>query len=67
MTEQETKRGIGEFFKGVVREMKRVTWPTKKELTRYTLVVIATVTFMAIFFAVVDLGISSLLRLILEN
>ncbi|MEB1809835.1 MAG: preprotein translocase subunit SecE [Bacillaceae bacterium] len=46
-------------------ELKRVTWPTRKELTRYTLVVLGTVAFISVFFAVVDLGISSLLRLIL--
>lgn len=63
MTERE--KGIGRFLKDVVVEMKRVTWPTKKELTRYTLIVLGTVLFISVFFAVVDLGISSLLRLIL--
>jgi preprotein translocase subunit SecE len=61
----ERERGIGRFLKDVVSEMKRVTWPTKKELTRYTLIVIGTIIFISIFFVVVDLGISSLLRLIL--
>lgn len=54
------------FFRDVVREMKKVSWPKRKELTRYTVIVMATVTFMAIFFAVIDLGISGLIRLILE-
>lgn len=63
LAEQE-KKGASHFFKGVAQEMRRVTWPTKKELTRYTLVVIGTVIFISIFFAIVDLGISSLLRLI---
>ncbi|AKO90780.1 MULTISPECIES: preprotein translocase subunit SecE [Priestia] len=55
---------IGSFFKDVVREMKKVSWPTKKELTRYTITVVTTVIVMTAFFAVVDLGISSLIRLI---
>lgn len=57
---------IVKFFKEVVREMKKVSWPKRKELTRYTIVVISTVTFVTVFFAVIDLGISELIRLILE-
>ncbi|KZZ85483.1 MULTISPECIES: preprotein translocase subunit SecE [Bacillaceae] len=55
---------ITNFFGDVGREMKKVSWPKGKELTRYTIVVIATVVFAAVFFAVVDLGISELVRLI---
>lgn len=55
-----------EFFRGVIREMKKVSWPKRKELTRYTIIVVTTVAFMSVFFAVVDLGISELIRLVLE-
>ncbi|MDM5186566.1 preprotein translocase subunit SecE [Bacillus sp. DX4.1] len=54
------------FFGDVSREMKKVSWPKKDELLRSTVTVIATVVFFALFFAVVDMGISSLIRLILE-
>jgi preprotein translocase subunit SecE len=57
---------IFKFFKDVGREMKKVSWPKGKELTRYTITVISTVAVMAVFFAVVDLGISYLIRIILE-
>ncbi|NEU32448.1 preprotein translocase subunit SecE [bacterium LRH843] len=57
-------KGIGKFFRDVVREMKRVSWPTRKELTRYTWVVIGTVVFIAIFFAAVDYIISQVVRLL---
>ncbi|MEC2075527.1 preprotein translocase subunit SecE [Metabacillus fastidiosus] len=57
---------IFNFFRDVAREMKKVSWPKGKELSRYTITVITTVVFAGIFFAVVDLGISSLIRLILE-
>ncbi|WP_209125305.1 preprotein translocase subunit SecE [Alkalihalobacillus sp. BA299] len=59
------RKSILKFFREVMSELKRVTWPTRKELTRYTLVVLGTVAFVSVFFAIVDLGISSLLRLIL--
>ncbi|MBN8210769.1 preprotein translocase subunit SecE [Bacillus sp. NTK071] len=55
----------GKFFRNVASEMKRVSWPTRKELTRYTIVTVTTVIFIAVFFALVDQGISSLIRLIL--
>ncbi|MFD2216935.1 MULTISPECIES: preprotein translocase subunit SecE [Metabacillus] len=54
------------FFRDVTREMKKVSWPKGKELTKYTITVVSTVTFVAVFFAVVDLGISSLIRLFFE-
>jgi preprotein translocase subunit SecE len=54
------------FFNEVAREMKKVSWPKRKELVNYTITVLATVAFMTVFFAVVDLGISSLIRFVLE-
>ncbi|MFD3449211.1 preprotein translocase subunit SecE [Microbacteriaceae bacterium 4G12] len=54
------------FFGDVGREMKKVSWPKRDELIRSTITVIATVVFFALFFVVVDMGISSLIRLILE-
>lgn len=52
------------FFQNVIKEMKRVTWPTRRQLVSYTITVIITVTFITVFFALLDLGISELLRLI---
>lgn len=57
---------LGKFLRDVVREMKRVSWPKRKELTTYTITVLTTVVLMTVFFAAVDLGISSLIRLVLE-
>lgn len=57
---------IVQFFRDVVREMKKVSWPKRDELTRYTITVLSTVLFMAVFFAVVDVGISELIRLFFE-
>lgn len=54
------------FFSGAISEMRKTSWPKSKELTKYTIVVIATVIFMAVFFMLADLGISALLRWYLE-
>ncbi len=56
---------ITNFFSNVSSEMRKVSWPKRKELTTYTITVVATVVFLAIFFAVVDLGISKVVRMIL--
>lgn len=57
---------IFEFLKNVAREMRKVSWPNRKELVNYTITVVVTVVFFALFFFVVDLGISSLLNLFFE-
>lgn len=54
---------IGKFFKDVAREMKKVSWPKGRELTSYTITVLSTVAFVAVFFAVIDLGISQFLNM----
>ncbi len=59
----ELPKKIVKFLKGVVRELKKVTWPTKKALLSYTLVVVVTIIIFAailglfdfIFLQVVDL------------
>ncbi|OPA73152.1 preprotein translocase subunit SecE [Paenibacillus selenitireducens] len=46
-------------------ELKKVRWPSRKELTSYTLVVVFTVVLMTIYFWVLDIGISSLVEAII--
>ncbi|QQE74657.1 preprotein translocase subunit SecE [Brevibacillus composti] len=58
-------RRTGEFFGDVRSELKKVRWPNRKELTTYTVVVLITVTLLALFFFVIDLGISRVIDLIL--
>lgn len=57
---------LTQYLKEVGREMKKVSWPKRKELTRYTTIVLTTVAFFALFFAVLDYGISELIRLVVE-
>lgn len=57
---------IIKFFREVVRETKKVSWPKRKELTRSTITVLSTVTIFAVLFAIADYGISELIRIILE-
>jgi preprotein translocase subunit SecE len=52
------------FFNDSWTELKKVKWPNRKELTSYTIVVMATVVFVTIYFAILDYGISELVRLV---
>ena len=54
------------FFADSWAELKKVRWPNRKEMISYTLVVIVTVVLMALYFAIVDLGISEIIRLVFE-
>lgn len=45
---------ISKFFRGVVHELKRVTWPTRKELWTYTIVVLVTVAIFALLLGLFD-------------
>ena len=53
---------IMQFLREVGSEMRKTSWPKRKELTKYTLVVISTVVFMAELLAAVDLGTSQLMK-----
>ena len=53
---------VTSFFRDVFSEMRKTSWPKSKELTKYTIVVTSTVIIMALFFLVVDYGISELFR-----
>jgi len=52
----EKKTGFREYMKGVRTEMKKVVWPTRKELGSYTLVVIVFCAIMALGFWAIDSG-----------
>ena len=59
------KAGMGEYFKGVKLELKKVIWPTKKETTSYTAVVLVTCALFALGFWLIDTGVLAALRAIL--
>ena len=52
--EMKTSR-FGQFFKEVSGEVKKLSWPTKKELVSYTLTVIAFILLMAVVIYALDL------------
>jgi len=55
------------FLSEVRNELKRVTWPSQKEVYATTIVVILTSAFFGIYLFVLDLGIDRVLRWILTR
>jgi preprotein translocase subunit SecE len=62
----ETLRKAREFFHDVLVEFRRVSWPTRKEVTGSTSVVIVMVLVLAVFLAVVDHTLTWLVRLLIR-
>lgn len=54
-----------QFLREVRMELSKVTWPSRKETIGTTAVVLVFVFIVAIFLGVLDIGLSSLVRLIL--
>lgn len=54
---------IAEFFTDVKLEIKKVVFPTKKEVIGSTWVVIITVLIAAFFLGVVDIGLGKLMTI----
>ena len=54
------------FVESSIEEMKKVTWPTKKETYNYTILVIAISIALALFLGGLDYLFSGALKLILK-
>ena len=56
------KEKIINFVNDVVKEMKKVTWPTKDELKESTTVVIVVCLVLSAFTYVVDMAVTKILQ-----
>ena len=57
---------IARPFKNMWRELKKVTWPTRKDLLNYTLIVLAFMVFMGVVIGLLDMGSSRLIALMIS-
>ena len=55
-----------QFLREVKIELKKVTWPSRKEAMASTVVVIILVVIVSAFLGLVDVGLSSLIRAVLH-
>ena len=59
-------KGIGRKFREMFYELKKVTWPTKKDMINYSLVVLAFVVVMGVIIGVIDLGAGKLVDVLVR-
>ena len=55
-----------QFLREVKIELKKVTWPSRKQTIGSTVVVIALIILISLFLGSVDIGLSSLIRAVLQ-
>ena len=55
-----------QFLREVKIELKKVTWPSRKQTLGSTVVVIVLVLIVSVFLGVVDVALSSLVRVVLQ-
>lgn len=58
------KNRITKFLREVRSEMRKVSWPNRKELITYTIVVLVTVLIVAAFTGLVDVIVTAFLNLL---
>lgn len=57
---------LPKFFKEVKEELKRVSWSSRRELIAATIIVIIVCIILTSYIAVVDLGLSKLIQILLK-
>ncbi len=55
-----------QFLREVKIELKKVVWPSRKQTVASTVVVIVLVLLVSLFLGIVDLGLSSLIKVVLS-
>lgn len=59
------KGGFGAYYNGIKTEMKKVIWPSKKEVMSHTAIVIVTCAIFALGFWLIDTGVLAALKTVL--
>jgi len=57
---------LRDYFQGAYSEMRKVTWPTKKQTINYSLFVITMSVVMMVFFGVLDYGLTELVAILIS-
>ena len=57
---------VANAFKNMASELKKVSWPSKKDLINYSLVVIGFVVVLAVIVGLLDTASSSLVKLLIQ-
>lgn len=58
-------RNIARPFKNMAYELKKVTWPSRRKLVSYSIIVLVFMLFMGVVIGLLDMGASSLVKLLI--
>ena len=55
-TKKEVKKKVVKenFFKAVISEIKKVRWPNRKEMVKYSIATICFIIFFAVYFGLIE-------------
>jgi len=56
-------QNIARPFKNMWHELRKVTWPTRQDLIKYSLIVLAFLAFMGVVIGLLDMGSTALVKL----
>lgn len=62
----EKLKQVGDFFEEAKGELKKISWPTKKETVTTSTAVLILVVVMSLFLGLVDLGLAKMIEAILR-
>ena len=57
-------QNIARPFKNMWHELRKVTWPSREDLIKYTMIVLAFLVFMGVVIGLLDLGSTALVKLL---
>lgn len=63
---KELPKKVAKFFRNVVHELRRVTWPSRKVLFTYTLVVLVTIAIFGVLLGLYDFIFLQLVELLVK-
>ena len=55
---------LARFFVSVKKEMKKVTWPKKKEMIKFSVATISVLCFFMLFFSCIDGMLSAIVKVL---
>ena len=58
---------ITNYFKGVLSELKKVSWPTGREVINHTVIVLISAAIAIALTAAADFGLTKLIEYIVQN
>ena len=58
------RKPLGRRIKDIISELKKVTWPSRKDLISYSVAVLVFIVILAVVTGLIDMGLGALLKLV---